>query len=383
VKIAIVKLSALGDIVHAMVALQFIKAHAPEIRIDWIVEERFVDVLKNNPDIDNILPVNLKALKTNKMGIFAQFKKIRSYAGNNYDLVIDAQGLIKSAVIAKLVSPWMVCMPKTCREQVRRSPWMVCMPQACREQARRLPWTMFMANTGQEQMRRENGVAGFNADSVREKAASWFYDIKVACAYDANTIDRNALILSSPLGINISTEQILNKKPFLFFNNEDPQIYDLLSKDRNNIVLVIGSTWESRNYPADKYVKIAEALQQNCLVTWGNEQEKATAEWMATQSDLIKVTPKMDLNSLKALIANADLLIGNDTGPTHMAWGLNRPSITIFGPTPVSRVYQTDINKVVKSASIVNPYKLNKQDYSIKDIDEREIIEQAKFLLSL
>jgi heptosyltransferase-1 len=349
VKIAIVKLSALGDIVHAMVALQFIKAHSTEIQIDWIVEERFAGLLKNNPDIDNILAVNLKALKTDKAGIFSQFKKIRSYAVNNYDMIIDAQGLIKSAAIAKLVLPGMVCMPQV----------------------------------GQELARRGTRIAGFDAGSVREKAASWFYDVKVACAYDVNTIDRNALILSSPLGFDISTEQILNKKPFLFFNNEDPQIYDLLSKDRSNIVLVIGSTWDSRNYPAAKYVKIAEALQQNCLVTWGNEQERTTAEWMASQSDLIKVTPKMDLNSLKALIAKADLLIGNDTGPTHMAWGLNRPSITIFGPTPVSRVYQTDINKVVKSASIVNPYKLNKQDYSIKDIDEREIIEQARFLLSL
>ncbi|MGZ8239803.1 MAG: lipopolysaccharide heptosyltransferase I [Methylobacter sp.] len=348
-KIAIVKLSALGDIVHAMVALQFIKAHSPEIQIDWIVEERFAGLLKNNPDIDNILTVNLKALKTDKAGIFSQFKKIRSYAVNNYDLIIDAQGLIKSAAIAKLVLPGMVCMPQV----------------------------------GQELARRGTRIAGFDAGSVREKAASWFYDVKVACAYDVNTIDRNALILSSPLGFDISTEQILNKKPFLFFNNEDPQIYDFLLKDRTNIVLVIGSTWDSRNYPAAKFVKIAEALQQNCLVTWGNEQEKTTAEWMASQSDLIKVTPKMDLNSLKALIAKADLLIGNDTGPTHMAWGLNRPSITIFGPTPVSRVYQTDINKVVKSASIVNPYKLNKQDYSIKDIDEREIIEQARFLLSL
>ncbi len=331
-KIAIVKLSALGDIVHAMVALQFIKAHSPEVQIDWIVEERFAEVLKHNPDIDNVLTVNLKALKTNKAGVFAQLKKIRSYASNNYDLVIDAQGLIKSAATAKIIGK-------------------------C--------------------------IAGFDADSIREKAASWFYDIKVACAYDANTIDRNALILSSPLGIDITTEQILNKKPFLFFNNEAPQIYDYLLKDRINIVLVIGSTWDSRNYPAAKFVKIAEALQQNCLVVWGSEQEKATAEWMATQSDLIKVMPKLDLNSLKALIAKADLLIGNDTGPTHMAWGLNRPSITIFGPTPVSRVYQTDINKVVKSASIVNPYKLDKQDYSIKDIDEQEIIKQAKFLLSL
>ena len=102
---------------------------------------------------------------------------------------------------------------------------------------------------------------------------------------------------------------------------------------------------------------------------------------MSTQSDTIQVMSRLDLNSLKALIARADLLIGNDTGPTHMAWALNKPSITLFGPTPVSRVYQTDINKAVKSASLVNPYKLNKQDYSIKEIDENEIIQLAKDLL--
>lgn len=329
-KIAIVKLSALGDIVHAMVALQFIKAYSPTIQIDWIVEERFAEVLKNNPDIDAILTVNLKSLKTNKAGIFQQIKNVRKYALNNYDLVIDAQGLIKSAITARLLG---------------------------------------------------KRIAGFDADSIREKAATWFYDVKVACAYEANTIDRNALVLSSPLGMNITTEQILNKKPFLFFNNEDPQIYDFLPKDRKNIVLVIGSTWNSRNYPAEKFVKIAQALQQNCLVIWGNDQERKEADWMSMQSDTIKVMPKLDLNSLKALIAHADLLIGNDTGPTHMAWALNKPSITIFGPTPVSRVYQTPINKVVKSASIVNPYKLNRQDYSIKDIDENEIIMLAKTLL--
>lgn len=346
-KIAIVKLSALGDIVHAMVALQFIKAHDPDVRIDWIVEQRFADVLRHNPDIDNILTVNLKALKTDKSGLFAEFKKVRDYRDNDYDLVIDAQGLIKSAITAKLLLPWTVCMPRASRKLARRG----------------------------------KRLAGFDADSIREKAASWFYDVKVHSPYDANTIDRNAKVLSQPLGFSISREQILAKQPFLFFADENQQIHDYLDPDRRNIVFVIGSTWESRNYPAEKFVKIAEALQQNCLVIWGSEQEKAKADWMAAQSGFIKVMPKLDLNSLKALIARADLLIGNDTGPTHMAWGLNRPSITIFGPTPVSRVYQTDINKTVKSASVVNPYKLNKQDFSIKDIDEREIIGQAEQLL--
>jgi heptosyltransferase-1 len=329
-KIAIVKLSALGDIVHAMVALQFIKAHSPALQIDWIVEERFAGVLKDNPDINAVLTVNLKSLKTDKAGIFRQIKAVRGYAKNNYDLVIDAQGLIKSAITAKLLG---------------------------------------------------GRVAGFDAGSIREKAAAWFYDVKVACAYDANTIDRNALVLSNPLGVTITPEQILNKKPFLFFSNEDQRLYDFLPAGRRTIVMIIGSTWESRNYPADKFVKIARALRQNCLIVWGNDEERKKAEWMAMQSDTIKVMPRLDLNSLKALIARADLLIGNDTGPTHMAWALNRPSITLFGPTPVSRVYQTSINKVLKSASIVNPYKLNKQDYSIREIDENAVIELAKSLL--
>lgn len=329
-RIAIVKLSALGDIVHAMVALQFIKAHFPDCQIDWVVEQRFAGILKNNPDIDTIHSVNLKALKKDKFAIFKQLSLLRSYARNNYDLVIDAQGLIKSAITARIIG---------------------------------------------------KRTAGFDRNSIREKAAAYFYNVKVSCPYDTNTIDRNTQVLSIPLGINISTDQILAKKPFLFFKQEDPVIYDFVQKDRANIVLVIGSTWESRNYPAAKFVKIADALQQNCLIIWGTEEEKLKAEAMAKQSEWIRVMPKLDLNTLKALIAKADLLIGNDTGPTHIAWGLNRPSITIFGPTPVSRVYQTNINKVVKSSSVVNPLKLNKNDFSICDIDEEEIIKLAKELL--
>ncbi|WP_394753188.1 lipopolysaccharide heptosyltransferase I [Crenothrix sp.] len=331
-KIAIIKLSALGDIIHAMVALQFIKAQRSDIQIDWIVEERFAEILRHNPDINQLLTINIKSLKTNKINFFRQVKKVRGYARNHYDLIIDAQGLIKSAVTARLLG---------------------------------------------------KPIAGYDIHSIREKAASWFYDVKVSCAYDENTIDRKALVLSSPLGIGISKDQIVNKHPFLFFSDEDPQIYDFLLKDRINIIMVIGSTWDSRNYPVSKFISIANNLKENCLVVWGNEEEKNKADWMATQSAFIQVMPKLDLNSLKALIAKSDLLIGNDTGPTHMAWALNKPSITLFGPTPVSRVYQTHINKVVKSSSIVNPYKLNKNDYSIKDIDEQEVIELAKSLLLL
>ena len=148
-------------------------------------------------------------------------------------------------------------------------------------------------------------------------------------------------------------------------------------------MFVIGSTWESRNYPSAKFIDVANELRQNFLVIWGNEIERKTAENMAKQSPFIRALPALNLNDLKALLSQVDLVIGNDTGPTHMAWGLNKPSITLFGCTPISRVYQTEINKVLKSASIVNPRKLNKQDDSIKEIPSRDIVEVASALLRL
>jgi heptosyltransferase-1 len=118
-------------------------------------------------------------------------------------------------------------------------------------------------------------------------------------------------------------------------------------------------------------------------VIWGNETERETAQNMAGQSSLIRVLPALDLNDLKALLSQVDLVIGNDTGPTHIAWGLNTPSITLFGCTPISRVYQTEINKVLKSSSIVNPRKLNKLDDSIKEINVADVVEVANVLLQL
>jgi heptosyltransferase-1 len=331
-KIAIVKLSALGDIVHAMVALQFIKAHFPDVQIDWLIENRFADLLRDNPHISNILTVNLKALKTNKRAIFQEIKTVRNYALENYDLVIDAQGLLKSAITAKLLG-------KT--------------------------------------------VAGFDKNSSREPLTSLFYSQKITCAYDENTIDRNAAVLSQPLGFLISHEEILAKKSFLFFHAPTIDLSEFLRRDLKNIVFVIGSTWESRNYPAAKFVEVANELKQNCLVIWGNETEREAAQNMAAQSPFIHVLPALDLNDLKALLSQVDLVIGNDTGPTHIAWGLNTPSITLFGCTPISRVYQTAINKVLKSSSIVNPRKLNKLDDSIKEIKAADVIEVANALLQL
>lgn len=329
-KIAIVKLSALGDIVHAMVALQFIKQHYPAIEIDWVVEERFAELLRHNPHLHAVHSVNLKALKQNKRLLGQEIARLKHYAKANYDYVIDAQGLLKSAVTAMLL--------------------------------------------GKQRI-------GFDKNSIRERLAACLYQQTVACPYDANSIDRNVCVLAGALGIHVTPQQILAKQPFLYFSAPIDNIQAWLHPQRRNILYVVGSTWPSRNYPPEQFLGIIEALKQQALILWGNTAEYQTATWLAERSSYATALPKMDLNTLKALIARVDLVIGNDTGPTHMAWGLNKPSITLFGPTPVSRVYQTSINKVLKSPSVVNPFKLNKNDYSIAEIPVEVVVELAQELL--
>jgi len=324
-KIAIVKLSALGDIIHAMVVLQFIKQKHPNYRIDWIVEEGFKGILENNPDIDTIHTVNIKKAKKNKSFglLFQEFKKLKRLP--KYDVVIDAQGLIKSAVVSRLI--------------------------------------------------KSHKVSGFDKDSIRESLAATMYNHTTSIAYDANTIDRNIKVICNPLDIAVSSEMVINKSAFLFSQSQ------VKIPNKPYVVLIIGSTWESRNYPKEKFLKVAQALGVYCMVAWGNESEKEMAEWMAEQSKFINILPKLNLDELKRIIQHSDLLIGNDTGPTHMAWGLNIPSITLFGPTPINRVYQTPINKVLKSSSEVDHFNLNKDDYSIAEIKVEDIVEMAKKLL--
>ncbi|MBF7066374.1 lipopolysaccharide heptosyltransferase I [Aliarcobacter butzleri] len=329
-RIAIIKLSAMGDIIHAMVALQYIKRQYPNLQIDWFVESAFAPILENNPDINEIIKLDLKSIKKDKKEIINQIKLIKKYEKNSYDLVIDAQGLIKSAIVSFFLGKSRV---------------------------------------------------GFSKNSTREKLASFFYTKKVDIAYDKNAIERNVKVLSQALNFEITKNDILNKKPFLFYKNENEVIYEYLSKDKKNVLFVIGASWPSKMYSKEKFAKIINNLDENCLITWGNESEKDIADFIANISKA-KVLPKLDLNSLKAIMSKVDLVIGNDTGPTHMAWALNIPSITLFGNTPGYRnTYITNTNKIIESKSIVNPFKLDRNDFSIKEIDENEIINMAKGLL--
>ena len=321
-KICIVKLSAMGDIIHSMIALEFLKKNIQNIQIDWIVEEGFGDILQNNPHIDNILTINLKSLKKNKINFFRQIKLLKEYGKNNYDVTIDAQGLLKSAITAKII--------------------------------------------------RARTIVGFDKNSIREKVASLFYDHKVNISYNSNTIKRNIKVICDYFGIKVTDNMIQQKQRFLFFKE-----YNIRPNEKYNL-FVIGSTWESRNYPKEHFVTIANKLKVLTYIVWGSKEEYQKAKEMENRSKYLKILPRYSLDKLKYIIYHSNLVIGNDTGPTHMAWGLNKPSITIFGPTPINRIITTDINKAIKSKSKVDHRKLNKLDFSICDIAPQEIIKLTK-----
>jgi heptosyltransferase-1 len=331
-RIAIVKLSALGDIIHAMVALQFIKQHLPSSTIDWVVEEGFKDILANNPDINEIHTVSIKKAKQQKSIklLFNEIKKLRKLP--RYDIVIDTQGLIKSAIVSRTIP--------------------------------------------------SSQTFGFDKNSLRESFAAKFYTDVCSISYDENIIKRNATVISSALSIAISHNDILNKQSFLFSNSQI--LSDLLSDSKANIALIPGASFKSKIYPVDQYAQIANELksQANFIVLWGNQSEKNMAEKIQKIAPEVHIADKLTLDGLKGLIMQTDLVIGGDTGPTHMAWALNIPSITLFGSTPGYRnTYTTKTNRIIESNSEVNPYKINKDDLSIKAIKVSDIVKTTKELL--
>ena len=329
-RIAIVKLSAMGDIVHAMIVLQFIKKFNNKISIDWFVEERFKDLLKFNPHINNLHLVKFKNAR-NKRSILMLLRELDKLRNHDiYDLVIDMQGLIKSSIISKL-----------------------------------LP---------------SKQIIGFDKFSVRESLASNFYNKKLNCSYETNVIERNIALIEFALSFNVEKQQVINKVPFIHSNVKE--LGFKIKKSKKNILLIPGASYSSKRYSVESFAKLVHSLDANYHIIWGSTDEKFLAKEIKKRAPKVEICPKLSIEELAYLISQLDLVIGSDTGPTHMAWALNIPSITLFGPTPGYRnTYITNINKVLESNSEVIPKKINKNDFSINTININDIAKLASQLL--
>jgi len=250
-----------------------------------------------------------------------------------YDYIIDMQGLFKSALVARLIG---------------------------------------------------KNVCGFDKNSTRESISTLLYKKSFEIPYDMNVIMRGIRLVEKSLEITIDENEILNKKPFLFSDDDSiKEISKYLSGLDELIVVIVGASWKSKIYPADLMAEAIENLGRNVYLVWGNEEEERMAEEIVAHTTFAKKARRFSLSELIAFISKAKLVIGADTGPTHIAWALNVPSVTIFGPTPYFRnTMRTDINITIDSGKKVDPSNLDKNNFCINLIPPQNIAKIAKELLA-
>ncbi|GAA7253690.1 lipopolysaccharide heptosyltransferase I [Helicobacter pylori] len=331
-KIAIVRLSALGDIIVSAVFLAAIKERFTDAQIEWFVDERFSAILEHSPYIDKLHPIALKsALKTlNPLKIFKLFKSLRAY---EYDIIIDMQGLVKSALITQMLKA-----PKK---------------------------------------------VGFDYASAREGLSAFFYSQKVSIAYDEPILKRNFTLLSQAL--NLPKNEIsegLNSRFKVFSYQDSPKINALnLNQKKPKILFVLETSKINKTYPTERFKELALMLEnfQICLL-WHADEKKAITLYHALKNRRdVLLLPKLTLNEVKALLFRMDVIIGGDTGITHLAWALQKPSITLYGNTPMERFkLESPINVSLTGNSNA---RYHKKDFSIQNIDPKKIKECVLNLL--
>ncbi|MGZ8900295.1 MAG: lipopolysaccharide heptosyltransferase I, partial [Limisphaerales bacterium] len=277
-RVLLIKMSSLGDVVHALAPVTDAARAKPGIIFDWVVEEAYQEIPKWHSAVRRVIVAPLRRwrnspIKTIRSGEWAAFRaELRS---EKYDFVLDAQGLLKSAFVGRQApAPLVGRSFSTARE-----------PAAALFYARQIP--VDLRRTEVEQ--------------VRELFAK-------ALDYPQPT---------GPADFGIDRTQ---------FGNSVPERYALL---------LHGAAWESKLWPEDRWIAVGKRIKAaglNLLLPWGSEGERQRAEKIAAAIGGT-VLPKLGVAELARTIANAEFVIGLDTGLTHIGVALGVPTIAIYGPS--------------------------------------------------
>ncbi|EMG29897.1 lipopolysaccharide heptosyltransferase I, partial [Campylobacter showae] len=318
--IAVIKLSALGDIVHAVVILQFIEKHLPEAKITWFADAKFSEILFLCPQISHVVSLPLKNGEYKKsLELIASAKQ-----EGKFDYVIDLQGLLKSAAVAKLLG---------------------------------------------------KNSYGFDKFSVKEPLAAMFYGHKFSCDYSKNIILRNLGLTAFALGFSFSEDEILAKQPCFSASQSK------FESSKKKILIAPFASEPSKIY--DKFSDVIALLDEpknEIFVCFNGEKEGKEALNLIQNSNAKPLN--LSLKELVSFISSCDLVIGNDSGVTHIAWAQNRPSITIFGNRPAERnAYATPVNLTLDAGKKIDAKKIDKSDFCVRDIAPQTIANAAKRLL--
>ena len=279
-KILIVKTSSLGDVIHCLPIIEDIHAHYPDAQIDWVVEESFADIPRMHPAIHQVYTVALRRWRKQLLNskTWSEIKQFRQLiVTNQYDAVIDTQGLLKSTLITRMA----------------------------------------------------NGVKhGYDKLSIREPISSRFYDSTYAISYQQHAVSRNRTLAALSLNYfpptNVPDYGIQAKA-------------DLVETPSKPFVIALhGTSRDSKLWPVEYWIDLGIALkarQLNMLLPWSNATELLRAEQIANGLENAIVLPKLSIAELASVISLAKAAVGVDTGLSHLAAALNIPTIAIYTDT--------------------------------------------------
>jgi heptosyltransferase-1 len=280
VKILIIKTSSMGDIIHCLPVIADIRMHFPDTRIDWVVEDSFIDIPHMHSGINQVTPVAIRHWRKNLFNK-KTWNEISAFKHSlaKYDAVIDCQGLTKSALIA-------------------------CLANGTRH--------------------------GFDWHSGRDPFASVFYAKKHTVSLMQDAVARNRELVALALGYAVPTDAPdygISTKSDASMNRMD------IGLQGGYIIALHGTSRDSKLWPVLSWVTLGKALAEknlNLLLPWASDVELQRANEIASQLSNAKALPKLGLAQLAPIISHAQAAIGVDTGLTHLAVALNIPTIAIY-----------------------------------------------------
>lgn len=299
-RVLIIKTSSLGDVVHTLPALTDAARALPGIRFDWVVEEAFAEIPGWHPAVDTIIPVAIRRWRKHiwravRSGEWAQFKQ--KLHARHYDLVIDAQGLLKSAWLARKV---------------------------------------------------DATLAGYDRHSIREPLAALAYQRRYPVAREQHAVERIRQLFAQALGY------VVPATPGDYGLTRAQFASDTVVHSDKRVMFLHGTTWATKLWPQSYWQQLCrDVTEAGCTVVlpWGNEAEHSRAKAIASAAPNIQVLPRLKLGALAQQLADSAAVVAVDTGLGHLAAALGVPTVSLYGPTRPTLVGAYGKNQLHLSAA--------------------------------
>ncbi|MBX9704972.1 MAG: lipopolysaccharide heptosyltransferase I, partial [Gammaproteobacteria bacterium] len=293
-----IKTSSMGDVLHALPAITDAVHAIPDIEFHWVVEENFTDIAAWHKNVTRVIPVALRRWRKNWFRGFFEWRRFKKLLRTeNYDTVLDAQGLLKSALITR---------------------------QAVGEKH------------------------GLDRNSAREPLAATFYRKRHYIAREQHAVARLRELFAKALHYPLP----MTAPDYGIDCSRLPAAP--IALPARFVVCLHGTTWDSKHYPVAYWQQLITqitAQQMPVLLFWGNSVEKARAELLAADNTLVTIVPRCSLAEIATILSKATAVVAVDTGLSHLSAALHRPTIGLYGATDPKRTGTEGVNQIHLAAT--------------------------------